>query len=131
VIEPHDEPVQGENMRFSLLLFALYGILKIASITNQAFKKYIRKISAKILIKTADGKVARMFVFDKGKITSLTGDQNAFDVALIWQDVKTGFSVMTSKKKDASFLAAAQGKLRVEGMSVYAQWFEDGIKKVL
>jgi hypothetical protein len=118
-------------MRFSLLLFALSVILKVASIINRAFKRYIRKISAKILIKTADGQVARMFIFDKGKITSLTGDQEVFDVALVWKDVATGFSVMTSKKKDASFNAAAQGKLRVEGMSVYAQWFEDGIKLVL
>lgn len=29
---------------------------------------------------------------------------------------------MTSKKKDASFNAAAEGKLKVLGMSVYAQW---------
>ena len=28
-------------------------------------------------------------------------------------------------------LAAAQGKLRVEGMSVYAQWFEDGLKLIM
>jgi hypothetical protein len=118
-------------MRFSLLLFALYVILKTASLINQRFKKYIRKIRAKILIKTADGRIARMFVFDKGKLTTVTGDQKAFDVALIWKDAATGFSVMTSKKKDASFYAAAQKKLRVEGMSVYAQWFEDGIKLVM
>jgi hypothetical protein len=118
-------------MRFSLLLWALYGILKVASFTNGAFKHYIRKSSARVLIKTADGEIARMFVFDKGKITSKTNDQNSFDVALVWKDAATGFSVMTSKKKDASFLAAAQGKLRVEGMSVYAQWFEDGIKLVM
>ena len=39
--------------------------------------------------------------------------------------------VMKSKKKDASFNAAAEGKLKVLGMSVYAQWFEDGIKLVM
>ena len=38
---------------------------------------------------------------------------------------------MSSKKKDASFNAAAEGKLKVVGMSVYAQWFEDGIKLVM
>jgi len=39
--------------------------------------------------------------------------------------------VMMDKRKDASFNAAADGKLKVLGMSVYAQWFEDGIKLVL
>jgi hypothetical protein len=118
-------------MRFSVLLFALYNILKVASVTNKAFKRYIRKISAKILIKTEDGERARMFIFDKGKLTSAPGDHKNYDVALVWKDAATGFSVMTSKKKDASFNAAAEGKLRVLGMSVYAQWFEDGIKLVM
>ncbi|MBC2714058.1 MAG: hypothetical protein HF978_02005 [Desulfobacteraceae bacterium] len=118
-------------MKFSVLLFALYNILKIASMTNKAFKKYISKISAKILIKTEDNERARMFIFDKGKLSSVSGDQKNYDVALVWKDAATGFSVMTSKKKDASFNAAAEGKLKVLGMSIYAQWFEDGINMVM
>ena len=86
---------------------------------------------ARILIKTADGKRARLFVFDKGTISSASGNQDTFDAALVWQDAATGFGVMTDKRPDASFNAAADGKLRVEGMSVFAQWFEDGIKLVL
>ena len=118
-------------MRFSILLFALGQILKVASFTNSAFKKYISKISARILIKTEDGQRARMFVFDKGKVSSISGDQKDYDVALVWKDANTAFSVMTSKKSDASFNAAAEGKLKVLGMSVYAQWFENGMKLVL
>lgn len=118
-------------MKFSVLLFALFSILKIASYTNSAFKKYIGKVSARILIKTEDGKRSRMFIFDKGKFSSVPGDQKKFDVALVFQDAETGFKVMSSKKKDASFNAAADGKLKVLGMSVYAQWFEDGIKLVM
>jgi hypothetical protein len=118
-------------MRFSILLFVLYVVLKIASLTNKAFKKYIGKTSARVLVKTADGERARMFHFNKGLLSSSTGGQQDFDVALVWENAATGFSVMTSKKKDASFNAAAEGRMRVEGMSVYAQWFEDGIKIVL
>jgi hypothetical protein len=118
-------------MRFSILFFALYNILKVDSVTNKQFKKYISKISAKILIKTEDGERARLFIFDKGKLISVPGDHKNFDVALVWKDANTGFSVMTSKKKDASFNAAADGKLKVLGTSVYAQWFEDGIKLVM
>ncbi len=118
-------------MRFTLLLFALGQILKIASKFNKAFKKYISKTSVRILIKTADGKKARLFIFNKGTISSMSGDQKDCDVALVWKDAATGFSVMTDKSNDASFNAAAEGKLRVEGMSFYAQWFEDGIKLVM
>ncbi len=118
-------------MKFSLLLFALAQVLKLKSKTHKAFKKYISKAKVRVLIKTADGKHARMIVFDKGKVSSVAGDQKEFDVALVWSDANTGFSVMTDKKSDASFNAAAEGKLKVLGMSVYAQWFEDGVKLVM
>jgi len=118
-------------MKFTLLLFALSQIIKIASKFNKTFKKYISKARVRILIKTADGKNARLFIFDKGKFSSIPGDQKDFDVALVWKDAATGFSVMTDKSSDASFNAAADGKLKVLGMSFYAQWFEDGIKLVM
>jgi hypothetical protein len=119
------------SMKFSLLLFVLSQILKIASFTNAKFKRYISKAGAKVLIKTADGQYGRLFIFDKGKFSSLAGDQTNFDVALVWRDAGTGFSAMTSKDPAASFNAAAEGKLRIEGMGVYAQWFEGAIKLVM
>ncbi len=118
-------------MKFSLLLFTLSQVLKIASLFNKPFKKYISNMSAKILIKTEDGQYARLFVFDKGKFSSVPGDSNDYDAALVWKDPDTAFSVMTSKDPAASFNAAAQGKLKVYGMSVYAQWFEDAVGLVM
>ena len=118
-------------MRFTPLLFVLSQVLRMASVFNTAFKTYIKNTSARILIKTADGQRARLFIFDKGKVSSRTDDQQNYDAALVWQDSKTAFSVMMDKREDASFNAAADGKLKVLGMSVYARWFEDGIKLVL
>ena len=118
-------------MRFSLLLFALGWILKWASRFNADFKRHIRKTSVRILIKTSDGKRARLFAFHEGTVSTVPGDQEDFDAALVWKDAATGFSVMTDKRPDAAFNAAAAGQFRVEGMSVYAQWFDDGIKLVL
>ena len=82
-------------------------------------------------VKTADNKRARLFVFNKGRVSSQTGNHETFDVALIFSDAATGFAVLTNKKKDASFNAAAEGKLKVVGMSFFAQWFEDGTKIIL
>ncbi len=118
-------------MKFSILLFALSKIIWIAALTNKAYKRYISKMRARILIKTEDGQRARLIIFDKGKISSLPGDTKDFDVALVWKDAATGFSVMTDKSDDASFNAAAEGKLKVYGMSIYAQWFEDGMKLLI
>jgi hypothetical protein len=118
-------------MKLSLLLFILAQALKIASLTNAKFKKYISKASVKVLIKTESGSPARLFVFNKGKFQSAAGNTNDYDAALVWKDANTAFSVMTSKNADASFKAAAQGKLKIVGMGLYAQWFEDGVKLVM
>ncbi len=118
-------------MKFSLLLFVLNLLLKSAAKRNQEFKHYIRNTKARILIKTADGKRGRLFIFNKGKVSSLSGDQKDFDVALVWKDAATGYSVLMDKSKDASFKAAAANQLKVVGQSVHAQWFEDGMKLVL
>lgn len=119
-------------MRFSLLLLILYQKLRRASIKNAAFRSYISTMRAKILIKTADGKRGRLFVFDRGNIFSLRGGNHPdFDVALVWSDTGTAFKVMASGSDEASFKAAAQGKLKVEGMAVFAQWFTEGVKLIL
>ena len=118
-------------MRFSLLLLVLAQALKIAAFANAPFRAHIRKAHVRVLIKTADGRRARTFIFDGGRVSSQGGDQDDFDVALVWRDARTAFAVMTDPSPDASFNAAAAGKLHVEGMSVYAQWFEDGMKLLL
>lgn len=119
-------------MRFSLLLLILYRKLKKASRNNPAFMSYIRTMKADVLIKTADGKRGRLFIFDRGSISSKPGgDHRIFHVALVWSDAGTAYRVMVSGNDEESFRAAAQGKLKVEGMSYYAQWFTECAKLIL
>ena len=111
-------------MRLSLLLLGLYGVLWVSARTNKAFKKHIRKARVRLLIKTEDGRHARLFVFDRGKIATKKGPDHPFDAALVWKDPKTAFSVMLKQSMEDIFYAAAEGKLKIEGMPVYAQWFD-------
>lgn len=115
-------------MKLALLLLALAFKLKLAVMTSKAYRNHIGIVQLRILIKTADTRWGRVFIFDKGRVSSRTGAGHAFDAALIWSDPATAFSVMTSGSDQASFAAAAAGKLRVEGMAYYIQWFTDGIK---
>ncbi len=118
-------------MKFSLLLFALGQILKIANLFHGRFKRHIRKTKARILIKTSDGNRGRIFVFNKGCFSSSTRDLEEYDAALVFRNADSGFRVLTDKKKDAAFSAAARGDLTVEGMSFWAQWFEDATRLVM
>ncbi|MDP2854902.1 MAG: hypothetical protein Q8O28_11740 [Smithellaceae bacterium] len=119
-------------MKFILLLFVLAQKLKAAAKKNTAYRKHLGILQIRILIKTTDGKRGRLFIFDKGAFSSVSGTHHKCDVALIWADAETAFKVMTSKTGDAdTFSAAAEGKVRVEGMVPYIQWFTDGVKLVM
>ena len=119
-------------MRFNVLLFFLYQILKWASKYNGAYHNYIGSIhEVKIMIKTADGKRGRLFIFDRGTVRSRGGAKQKYDAAIVWSDAKTGFRVMASQKDEEQFKAAAAGKMKLDGMAFFAQWFNDGVKLVM
>lgn len=119
-------------MKFTLLLFVLAQKLKAAAKRNRAYQQHLGLMQLKILIKTADGKSGRLFAFDKGAFSSQSGADHPCDVALIWADGGTAFRVMTSRTGDAdTFRAAAEGKVKVQGMVPYLQWFTDGVKLVM
>ncbi|OQX00004.1 MAG: hypothetical protein BWK74_00795 [Desulfobacteraceae bacterium A6] len=119
-------------MKFILLLFVLAQKLKAAAKKNTAYRKHLGIMQISVLIKTTDGKRGRLFIFDKGTFSSVSGTHHQCDVALVWADAGTAFKVMTSKTGDAdTFRAAAEGKVRVEGMVPYLQWFTDGVKLVM
>ena len=119
-------------MKFTLLLFVLAHKLKAAAKKNSAYRKHLGIMQLRVLIKTADDKRGRLFIFDKGTFSSVSGTLHQCDAALIWADAGTAFRVMTSKTGDAdTFRAAAEGRVRVEGMVPYLQWFTDGVKLVV
>ena len=119
-------------MRFSALLFILYQILKWAAKNKPAYRSYIGSIhQVKIMIKTADGRHGRLFIFDRGTISSLSGANHPYDAAIVWADASTGFRVMASKSDTEQFKAAAAGKMKLDGMAFFAQWFNDGVKLVM
>jgi|GEM_PF-105933 len=123
---------EDKRMRFSALLFALSQILKWASKFSPTYRHYIGNIHlVRIMIKTADGRFGRVFIFDRGTVTSRNGAHHPYDAAIVWSDAATGFRVMASKSDAEQFKAAAEGKMKLDGMAFFAQWFNDGIKLIM
>ena len=118
-------------MRLWLLLLALSVKLRIDARRNQAFKNYLGTTRVRFLIKTADGKWGRLFIFDNGAISSRPGAHHECDAALVWSDPASAFRVMLALSEEAAFQAAAEGKMKVEGMAYYVQWFNDGMKLIM
>ncbi|MFP4473911.1 MAG: hypothetical protein ACLFOY_00030 [Desulfatibacillaceae bacterium] len=118
-------------MRFSALLFGLYNLLRVASVVNRPFKKHIKNTRLRLLIRTRDRSRGRLFIFDKGRIRTRAGANHEFDVALVFKDTATGFAVLSDRRKDAVFNAAARGDVHLEGMSAWAMWFEQTMALIM
>ena len=118
-------------MKLRLLLFILYQKLKKAANKNAAYRSFLGGMQVKIMIKTADGKHGRLFIFDRGNLSTLTGGVHPYDAALVWSDSRTAFNVMSSGSDEQTFLAATKGNLKIDGMAAYIQWFNDGVKLVM
>ncbi len=115
-------------MKLSLLLFILSRKLKRAVKKNGAYRSHIGTIRLRILIKTADGRRGRLFIFDRGRLSTRSGGRQKSDAALVWADAATGFRVMASGSDEQTFRAAANGLMKIEGMAYYIQWFSDGVR---
>jgi hypothetical protein len=115
-------------MKLRLLLFILYQKLKTAARKNASYRGFLGMMRVRIVIKTADGKHGRLFIFDKGSVSTLAGSTHPYDAALVWSDADTAFKVLSSQSDEQTFLAAANGKLKIDGMAAYVQWFNDGVK---
>jgi hypothetical protein len=110
-------------MKFSLLLFILHFKLTRAAKTNASFKKFIKDKCLKFGIKTVDGSRGRLFVFNKGAVSSRACNPEAPDSAMVWVDAHTGFQVMASGNDEAAVAALTERKLLVEGDFKEFMWF--------
>jgi hypothetical protein len=118
-------------MKFKLLLLVLYGKLKWAAKKNQAFKKYIQNKKLKVAIKTADGDQGRLYVFSGGNISSVPGNRETCDVAMVWRNADTGFKVMTCGNDEASLAALTEKSLVIEGNFKEFMWFSTALSKMM
>src|SRR5512145_1124925 len=103
-------------MKLRLLLFILYQKLKRAAVKNAAYRSFLGGMQVKIMIKTSDGKHGRLFIFDRGRLSTLTGGNHPYDAALVWSDPDTAFKVLSSGSDEQTFFAAARGHLKIDGM---------------
>lgn len=110
-------------MKFSLLLFVLRLKLFWAARNNASFKKFIKDKCLSFGIKTRDGSRGRLFVFNKGRISSSAGNPEKHDSAMVWFDANTGFQVMASGNEEAAVAALTEKKLMVEGDFKEFMWF--------
>ncbi len=117
-------------MKFSLLLWALGLKLKSAAKKSESFRTRLKELNMTVQIKTEDGKKGRFYTIKDGSISSTGGIAPAADVALVWSDASTGFTVMKSEDQEVKMKALTEGRLKLEGDGMKALWFTETIKQM-
>ena len=123
--------IRGDAYEIKTVTFHFVSKAEKGRDENAAYRSFLGGMQVKIMIKTADGKHGRLFIFDRGNLSTLTGGVHPYDAALVWSDSDTAFKVMSSGSDEQTFLAATKGKLKIDGMAAYIQWFNDGVKLVM
>jgi len=118
-------------MKFKLLLLILSGKLKKAARKNPAFKDYIKNKDLKVAIRTADKDQGRVYVFNRGVISSIPGTREKTDMAMVWCDADTAFKVMSCGNDEASLAAMTEKKLVIEGNFKEFMWFSTALAKMM
>lgn len=109
-------------MKFSILLFALAGIIKLSLKTNKSIRELIRYKDNTYVIMTKDGKRGIRFIISNGTFVTdrvLTD----YDLAMVWKDAETGFRVLTSGDPVGMQRAIANWDLELYGNKSLSVWF--------
>jgi hypothetical protein len=102
-------------MKFSLLLYGFYILLRFTSWKFTSFRNHISKLDFSMVIRTADGKRARRYSSMGGTISSSRGSNPAPDFSLLWKDAASGYRSMRTMKPGALMKAVQDGSLKLEG----------------
>lgn len=102
-------------MRFSLLLYGFYILLRYTSWRYEAFRSNLLARDFTMMIRTADGKRARHFGARSGTISSGRGVIPGSDFSLVWKDAASGYRYMSSMRPKALMRAIGDGSLSLEG----------------
>jgi 3-hydroxyisobutyrate dehydrogenase-like beta-hydroxyacid dehydrogenase len=112
-------------MRFKLILFILARLMKRASLKNDMFKKIAADKKVTGEIRSKDGSVTRYFTLNQGVFESRPLKHIAPDFSIIFSDRRYGYSVLTSKDKQAFINGILEKKITIEGDFTQVIWFQN------
>ena len=117
----------GEQMKLSILLYALSLVFKWANKKYDPIKNRIMDKNATLEIRTKDGKRARSFTFKNGRIFSplVQTKKNTAksDAALVFGNAQTAFKTLTSGYDGDFMKNLDSSSLVIEGDAGLIFWF--------
>lgn len=119
------------EMKLSFLMAVLFRIFQVSAFISPPFRRKVREKEVRLVMKSADNKVSRTFLFERGKIRSKRGEIPDSGCRLIWKRPGVGAKIMVeiaSGRPKAIEGAIIRGHLMLEGDAVSIKWFLETIQ---
>jgi len=117
-------------MKFSLLLYMLFIVLKIYPVFKKSFRNKLQEQDCSLTISESETGISRIYRFKKGKVETLRGGDEKTDISLIWSDAAQGARYMMTPSPTVMTMALGKGHLSLKGDAVYFTWFLSLIKRL-
>ncbi|MBU3914077.1 NAD(P)-dependent oxidoreductase [bacterium] len=111
-------------MKFRILLLLLAKLMKRANKKNLMFRKIAASKNVIFELRTEDKKTVRHFIFNQGEFQTQPTSHHAPDFSIVFTDSRFGFSVLTSKDKQAFINGILDKKIVIEGDFTLVIWFQ-------
>lgn len=112
-------------MRLSIVLFVLGLKLRWSAWRDESFRARLRRVDRLIVIRTADGRQARSFLFRDARVRHYRGADPAATAEMVWSDAGVAARTMLSTSPLENFSAIGRGDLVINGNLQDALWFGD------
>jgi len=113
----------GVPMKFSILLYIFYLLLKALSFFSPSFKKRLCEKNLTLLITTENRSRKRYYIIKNGLVRSGKKGVSDPDMSLIWKDHETGYAYMRCRSIMAFMMAMRENSLKLEGKPLPSLWF--------
>jgi hypothetical protein len=118
-------------MKFSLILFGLYALMRFTALRDAAFRSRIAEKDFSFTIRTDDGSRARTYACRGGRLSSRRGTAPDAEFSLIWKDAATGFRYLSAMKPSALVKAITAGDLKLAGEASAVSRFLETFKLMM
>jgi trimethylamine-N-oxide reductase (cytochrome c) len=119
-------------MIFNTILFGITWLLRFAHWRSAEFRERLKNKQLKVQLRTADGKLGRLYIFDRGKIGTRAGVHDDAQFSLIFKTARVGVQFLMPPIDHLVQIEAMKNFLvKPEGRDEDSVWFVQTIMTAL
>ena len=120
-------------MKLTMIMYAYYLLFKYTAWQKEVFRQKLGERDLVLVMRARDSRIARSFIFEKGRVSSASGDRKDALCRLVWATESDGARVMMDiARGDSKALmkAVIDGRLQLEGDAMAVSWYMAAVNQL-